>query len=88
MAKDKRQEESVEELVRELIRHPAWTLIEDKVKTMLKNADRDFHQADTKTFERTKGYYEGIKALHYIIVENPADIAKDNGKVKLGGNNG
>lgn len=77
--------EKEQELIVELINHPGWDLVERKLKILLDNANRNFHQATKESFDDAKGYYRGIKLVHDIFLEKTVDICNTQGIMKSKG---
>jgi hypothetical protein len=80
----KRKVDASQERIREMVRHPGWLDLEEKAKIILTNADHKLHTSSKDGFDYMKGFYEGVKLFHDLIVINPLGIVDLQGIVKLG----
>lgn len=79
----RRREDTEEEMIRNLINQPGWKLLESKAKLILDNADKRLHTTSKDGFDHTRGFYDGVKTFHDLILNNPMEIINTQGVVKL-----
>jgi hypothetical protein len=80
----KNYKKEAEDRIREMVRHPGWLDFEEKTKIILHNADRKLHTASKEGFDYAKGFYEGVKLFHNLVINNPLGIIDLQGISKLG----
>jgi hypothetical protein len=78
-----RRRDTDEEMLRGLINQPGWDLLVEKAKVILSNADQRLHTSDKGGFDESKGFYQGVKIFHDLIVNNPREIANLQGVIKV-----
>ena len=80
-----KRDQTDQQMIEELVNQPGWLLLEKKAKIILDNADRRLHITSKDSFDQTKGYYEGVKLFHDLILKNPMDICNIQGIIKIKG---
>lgn len=78
-----KEKESDLELVKELIRHPGWLVLEKKAQVIIDNAQQRLNSTTKDGFDDAKGYLRGVKTFYDLIMINPLGIADFQGVTKL-----
>lgn len=78
-----KEKETDLELIRELVRHPGYEVIKEKVTTIYKNCQTKVTLASVNEFAEQKGRFLMAKIFYHMFVEEPQELARSQAVSKL-----